>query len=142
MVENGVAEQDFHFSCLRWHMPRNAPMKDARGLSTCDPQTLVRWQLDDWVQGPYQYRPQKMVVSTRTKELRRLISVESERLVGYPSKYTSAVPTSGLDAQEAEWRRLSLLGNACLAAEMVYAKTTETWGCGKLCAWGGGRTIN
>jgi hypothetical protein len=96
-------------------------MKDPRGLSRCDPETLERWKRDGWAQGPYQYLPQIMDVATRANCLRRLVAVESERLMGHLPNHTAHLLTLGLDPQVAEQRRLSLLGNAWHLA------ATEVW---------------
>jgi len=84
-LQNGWAQlnphhndADFAFRCLTRSVPRSGPMKDPRGIETCDAQCLERWRADRWAQSPYQYKTTNMVTS-KTQQLRRLLAVEEER---------------------------------------------------------------
>ena len=80
-------------------------------MKTCD-QDAIQRQDDQWAQAPYQYKLQNMVRGLRTGNERRLIAVESERLMGYREHHTAVVLTLGLEPKDLERKRISLLGHA------------------------------
>ena len=112
IVKGRKSESSFHVAALRRHVPRAEPMKDPRGIATCNEATLARWVADAWAQALYQYAEANLVVCKRTGVARRLAAVESERLMGYAPNRTAAILALGLGPREAERKRLNLLGNA------------------------------
>jgi len=112
-------DSDFAFRCLTRSVPRSGPMKDPRGIETCDAQTLARWRADHWAQAPYQYKATNMVIS-KTQKLRRLLAVEEERLMGFPPHYTAPLLQLDLKDYEFEHRRRSLLGNSWCVFVVVF----------------------
>ena len=111
-LQQPVPEEEFVFCCFTRHIPRTRPMDSPRGLSRCDDDARLRWELDEWCQSPYQYLLQNYVVSDQGDH-RRLLVEETEKFMGYPKHYTAPVrhlyPDQTVKVQRA---RLSLLGNA------------------------------
>lgn len=111
--------ESFSFRCFTRSTPRARPMKDPRGINSCDASTLERWRQDFWAQSPYQYKQTNMVVSKNGK-LRRLIAVEEERLMGFPTHFTAPMLQLRLQDFEYEHRRRSLLGNSWCVFVIVF----------------------
>ena len=101
----------FTFRCLTRSTPRKRPMKDPRGISRCKPADLARWKADLWAQAPYQYRVNNLVKSKKGN-MRRLLAVEEERMMGFPAHYTSPLLQVRMQDHLYEHKRKSLLGNA------------------------------
>ncbi len=111
--------ETFSFRCFTRSTPRSGPMKDPRGIDSCDSSTLERWKQDFWAQSPYQYKQINMVESKGGK-LRRLIALEEERLMGFPAHFTAPLLQLKLKDFEYEHRRRSLLGNSWCVFVIVF----------------------
>ena len=101
----------FAFRCMTRSVPRKSPMDDPRGIETCDQATLARWEADWYAQSPYQYKLSNMVRSKRGT-VRRLLVVEEERMMGFPTHFTAPLLQLDLHDYMYEHRRRSLLGNS------------------------------
>jgi hypothetical protein len=107
----GHHNDSFNFRCFVRSVPRSAPMYDPRGIDRCDQNTLERWEADKWAQSPNQYQETNMVKS-EGGILRRLIAIEEERIMGFPTHFTAPILQLSLRDFEYEHRRRSLLGNS------------------------------
>ena len=118
-------EEDFSFSCFTRSTPRTKPMSDPRGIELCSASELKQWQQDSWAQSPYQYR-QRNQVQSRNGQMRRLISSETERIMGFPKDWTAPLLQVKMQPHEYEHRRKSLLGNAwCVMVVMFVLRAIQ-----------------
>ena len=110
-------DRAFMFRCLTTHKTRTKPMFKPRGLAKASPATIERWRADNFAQAPYQYGEANLVKGKRHHELRRLLSVEEERLMMFPTFTTAPLlcleeQTPPVTRRLIERQRRSLLGNA------------------------------
>ena len=101
---------------------RRRPPERPAGLSRCDPDTLGRWQADQYRFPPYHYLPQFVI--WKGDQWRLTNSSERELLLGYGWNHTRVCMSASdikRSAQAYEDERLSLLGDSFSIYSFVIA---------------------
>ena len=113
----GVADEELRLPTFTRAIPRRRPPAQPAGLSSCDAETVKRWQKDRMKFPPYTYQEKFLFAKEGSDKGERVASVgERERLMGFPTGYTRAMhkkePTNEAERIQQEVDREAAIGNS------------------------------
>lgn len=97
--------------CIRRRKPPPGPV----GINRCDQDTRTRWESENFMYPPYQFKEQYLIYDERISRGRLLNSRERERLMGFGDGHTLpafSASKAKQDKQGYEDERCSLLGDS------------------------------
>ena len=94
-------------------------MQAPRGIEKRTSKELQYWAEDQWAHSPYQYRLHNQVQSDNGST-GRLISCETELIMGFPKFWTAPILQLKLEPHQYEHKRKALLGNAWCVMVVIF----------------------